>query len=194
MRYTVAGFEYEADPRQCERLLEEMQLDAGCNRAATPGVQPLAHQLVSDAPLDEKQHTKFRGTSARANYPSADRADVQFASKDICCFMASPTELSLGFLMRLGRYLLGARRLVYKYKWQAADSIECYSDADWSGCGRTRRSTSGGCVMLGKHCITTWSSTQPTVTLSSGEAWFYGVFKSARVALGQQSLMRDLGV
>ena len=194
LRYTPQGFEYEADPRQRERLLEELQLDGACNSAATPGVKPLAHQLEADVPVAEDQHTKFRGTSARANYLSADRAEIQYASKEICRYMSSPTELAATALKRLGKYLLGARRLVYRYKWQAADCIECYSDTDWSGCGRTRRSTSGGCVMIGKHCIKTWSPTQPTVTLSSGEAEFYGVVKAAGIALGQQSLMNDLGV
>ena len=48
--------------------------------------------------------------------------------------------------------------------------------------------------MIGTHCIKTWSTTQPTVTLSSGEAEFYGVVKASGAALGQQSLLRDLGV
>ena len=48
--------------------------------------------------------------------------------------------------------------------------------------------------MIGKHCIKTWSTTQPTVTLSSGEAEFYGVVKASGIALGQQSLLRDLGI
>ena len=47
--------------------------------------------------------------------------------------------------------------------------------------------------MLGKHVLKTWSTTQPTVSLSSGEAEFYGVVKAAGLALGQQSLMKDLG-
>ena len=46
--------------------------------------------------------------------------------------------------------------------------------------------------MLGKHTLNTWSSTQPSVTLSSGEAEFYGVVKAAGAALGHQSLLRDL--
>ena len=48
--------------------------------------------------------------------------------------------------------------------------------------------------MIGKHCIKTWSATQPTVTVSSGEAEFYGVVKAAGTALGQQSLIMDVGV
>ena len=73
-------------------------------------------------------------------------------------------------------------------------SIEVYGDTDWSGCPRTRRSTSGGCVMIGSHCIRTWSSTQASVTLSSGEAEYYGLVKAAGAGLGHQSLMDDLGI
>ena len=47
--------------------------------------------------------------------------------------------------------------------------------------------------MLGGHVLKTWSTTQPTVSLSSGEAEFYGVVKAAGSALGQQSLMKDMG-
>ena len=48
--------------------------------------------------------------------------------------------------------------------------------------------------MIGSHCIRTWSSTQPSVTLSSGEAEYYGLVKAAGAGLGHQSLMSDLGV
>ena len=46
--------------------------------------------------------------------------------------------------------------------------------------------------MIGRHCIRTWSSTQPSVTLSSGEAEYYGLVKAAGAGLGHQSLMQDL--
>ena len=48
--------------------------------------------------------------------------------------------------------------------------------------------------MIGSHCIRTWSSTQPSVTLSSGEAEYYGLVKAAGAGLGHQSLMLDLGL
>ena len=48
--------------------------------------------------------------------------------------------------------------------------------------------------MIGSHCIRTWSSTQASVTLSSGEAEYYGLVKAAGAGLGHQSLMDDLGV
>ncbi len=45
--------------------------------------------------------------------------------------------------------------------------------------------------MLGSHVIKHWSSTQPSVTLSSGEVEFYGVVRGAGMGLGYQSLLRD---
>ena len=55
----------------------------------------------------------------------------------------------------------------------------------------TRRSTSGGLIMLGNHMIKFWSSSQPVIALSSGEAEFYALVKSATQAKVPSSLMRD---
>ena len=41
--------------------------------------------------------------------------------------------------------------------------------------------------------IKSWSSTQPGVTLSSGEAEVGGVIRGSGMGLGFQSLMADLG-
>ena len=47
--------------------------------------------------------------------------------------------------------------------------------------------------MFGKHVILIWSSTQPSVTLSPGEAEFYGLVKAAGAGLGHQSITKDFG-
>ena len=48
--------------------------------------------------------------------------------------------------------------------------------------------------MFGKHAVKHWSSTQSSITLSSGEAEFHGVVKGAGVALGFQALLRDFAL
>ena len=48
--------------------------------------------------------------------------------------------------------------------------------------------------MLGQHLIKSWSTTQVPISLSSGEAEFYGVVKASSVALGYQAMMEDLGL
>jgi hypothetical protein len=108
--------------------------------------------------------------------------------------MSQPTTGSLEALKRLCRFLVGAPRLVWRYDYQDECQISVYSDTDWAGCPRTRKSTSGGCILMGKHLIKSWSSTQASVALSSGEAEFYGVVKAAGAGLGYQALLRDFGV
>ena len=47
--------------------------------------------------------------------------------------------------------------------------------------------------MLGPHCVRHWSTTQSTISLSSGEAELHGISKGMSHAMGMQSLCHDLG-
>ena len=195
VRWTTEGLEMEADPRQAEKLLRDLKLDGeGVKVAASPGVKATRDQLDADLPLDKTKATPYRAVVARANYLAADRPELQFAAKEVCRWMSAPTEASLNALKRLGRYVAGHRRMVFKYPWQRVDRIDTYSDTDWAGCPKTRKSTSGGCLMLGRHLLKSWSSTQASVALSSGEAEFYGVVKAGGISLGYQALLADVGI
>ena len=107
--------EYEADPRQGEKLLESLGLDNGCKATATPGLKPVIEMLKDDKLLSRDSHTMFRALAARANYLAQDRIDLQFAAKEVCRFMSSPTDPAEAALKRLGRYVLGHKRVVYTY-------------------------------------------------------------------------------
>ena len=48
--------------------------------------------------------------------------------------------------------------------------------------------------MHGSHLIKSWSVNQSVIALSSGEAEYYASVKSASIAMGIQSLCKDLGV
>ena len=48
--------------------------------------------------------------------------------------------------------------------------------------------------MHGSHLIKSWSVNQSVIALSSGEAEYYALVKSAAIVLGVQSLCSDLGV
>ena len=192
VRWTSRGLEYEADPRQAERLVEDLQLD-GANTVTTPGVKPLAHQIEAEESLPEREHTPFRGRGARSNDLGPDRPDIIYSAKEICRGMSSPTDLHNTALKRLGRYLKARPRLVFRFDYQEVSHLEAYADTDWAGCPRTRRSTSGGCLMVGSHLLKCWSSTQAGVAMSSGEAEFYGAVKGASAGLGMRALYADIG-
>ena len=48
--------------------------------------------------------------------------------------------------------------------------------------------------MWGNHMIKSWSLTQSTVSLSSGEAEYYAIVKGGSVGLGMRTMLKELGV
>ena len=80
------------------------------------------------------------------------------------------------------------------FKWQPVYSkLVTYSDSDWAGCVKTRRSTSGGMVLRGSHLLAHWSSTQSTVALSSAEAELNALIKGASESLGLLNMLKAMG-
>ena len=73
------------------------------------------------------------------------------------------------------------------------DYIDIFVDTDFAGCAQTRRSTSGGVILYHGHCVKHWSTTQTTLSLSSGESELHGISKGVSLGLGMQSLILDLG-
>ena len=93
------------------------------------------------------------------------------------------------------RYLQGGPRVVNIYRWQRVpERLVVWVDSDHAGCKTTRKSTSGGLLMCGRHCIKTWSSTQRIIATSSGEAEYYGMVRGGSIGLGIRSMMKDFGV
>ena len=108
--------------------------------------------------------------------------------------MSKPRRADWQALRRIARYLKHQPRLVYQYPGQEESEITVFVDSDFAGCLETRRSTSGGCMMLGRHLVKHWSSTQKKTALSSGEAELSGVLKGSSEGLGLQSVLHDLGL
>lgn len=50
-----------------------------------------------------------------------------------------------------------------------------------------------GVIMLGNHCMTSWSKTQEMITKSSAEAELYAVVRGGTEGLGMLTLLKDMG-
>ena len=135
------------------------------------------------SPLLPAEATQYRALAARLNYLALDRQDIQFATKEVAKYMATPSQGSWILLKRLARYLVGAPRLVQHVAWQGKGQDICtYTDSDWAGDKVSRKSTSGGVVALGHHCLKSWSKTQNVIALSSGEAELYATNTAASLS------------
>ena len=139
--------------------------------------------------------SKYRQLAARLNFLAQDRCDIQYATKELAKAMSKPHESDWERLKRMGRYLLGRPRYCLHFHHQnMVYAINGMTDSDWAGDKVSRKSTSGGCVMLGNHVIKSWSTNQSVIALSSGEAELYALTRGVSQCLGIQSMLMDLGI
>ena len=199
IRWFAAGsaggerIELEADPRHGEILIQQMGLDdERAKPVSTPGVKPTADEDEGKELTAEERYS-YRSWAMRASYLAQDRCELQFACKEAARRMQEPHTADLRALKRIARFLKGHPRCIIVYARQSETYLlDVYSDSDWAGCRRTRRSTSSSYMMNGKHLILSSSTTQNVIATSSGEAEFYALTKSASRAIGGCAMAADL--
>ena len=175
-------------------MVKELGLE-GANALMVPGVDETGPDENEKDEEEKPGDKKFRGLAARLNYLALDRPDLQYASKCISRYMTRPCEKGWKMIKRVGRYLIGHGRMVQSFPFgHDHEMVIGYGDSDWAGCKTDQKSTSGGVLTWGGHVVKTWSSTQQTLSLSSGEAELYALTKTACQTLGAMQLLKDLGI
>ena len=181
VRWEESGISYEADPRHSELIVRGT--GAGTRRVTTPMVKiQTSRSRFAEGPIEEEEGEGARGEegeelspedaalyrslAARGIYLGLDRADISYTAKELCRRFQSPTCADMAKLRRLGQYLADAPRLQYWLPWQDAAELRVYTDTDFAGCSHTRKSTSGGCALVGMHLVMRWAATQKAAKLS----------------------------
>ena len=199
LRHTGDGIEYYADEKHEAEIRSEFGIEPGSNGLESPvekeDIKQDFDEEHDDPEMDVQQAKKYRAVAARGNYLSLDRMDLQFAAKESCRQMARPRASGAARMKRVARYLSKYPKLVWHFGrgHDLEDIIDVYSDSDWAGCRRTRRSTSGGVATIDGCTVKHWSSTQGSVALSVGEAEYYALIKAAAEGLGLVALGKDMG-
>ena len=197
--YTPAGLEWEGDKKHCVAFFQKLGVDPKTlSGVQTPGAKVDNEKGVSEGktgiPLSAADAKLYRGCVALLNYMSQDRADLSVASKEVSKNMASPTSIDWAPVKRVARYLSVHPRCVSLFPWQMqVAKVSAYTDSDWAGDIRTRKSTSGGCLLRGRHLVCHWSRTQQNIALSSAEAELNGICKASAEGLGAVYMARELG-
>ena len=84
--------------------------------------------------MSNEEHTKFSSVAARINFLATDRADLQFASKDLCRGLASPHKSDWEKARRIARYLMHRPRAVQVFHFEdESEQMQGFADADWAG-------------------------------------------------------------
>ena len=146
-----------------------------------------------EVPLTDQEAGYYRSVVMRIGYLSMDRPDMLRTVRELAKGLTSPTSFHWSLLKRAARYLKGVPRLVQLMPSQDSFGIiQCWSDN--AGCVRTRKSTTGTVIQLGRSVIKATAKGQAVIALSSGEAEYYGLISTARAALGEQAMLADWNI
>nr|GFB71399.1 putative ribonuclease H-like domain-containing protein [Tanacetum cinerariifolium] len=82
----------------------------------------------------------------------------------------TPTTLNLEAVKKIFKYLKGQTKLGLWYPKESPLVLESYSDSDYAGSNKDRKSTTSGCQFLGSRLISWQCKKQTTVATSSTKA------------------------
>lgn len=149
--------------------------------------------VEDETPLND--HIPYREMIGSLLYAAiSTRIDVAFAVGKASRSVASPTNSDLQLVTRIFRYLNGEPDLGLSYRSDRHDGLVTYCDADYAGCNKTSRSTTGLIVMFGGAPIHWQSARQEIVTTSSTEAETVSLCTAVKDSLWLFNFATELGI
>ena len=88
--------------------------------------------------LDGKEARCFRALATRANSLALDRADMQYATKEMCRGMALPMAGDMRKLRRLARYFITRPRVISEFVFQGLGRLPKDGQVDEWWCDHNR--------------------------------------------------------
>jgi hypothetical protein len=106
--------------------------------------------------------------------------------------MHTPREPHITALKRILHYLRGSLDYGLLLRPSPTSKLVVYTDADWSGCPDTCRSTSCYTVFLGANLVCWAAKRQPVISRSSAEAEYHVVANDVIEASWLRQLLQEL--
>jgi hypothetical protein len=164
---------------------------------ANPMTSPYSNEERDDDSPTLTADTPYREAIGSLLYlAGCTRPDIAFAVSRASQHLATPTEQDWTAAKRILKYVLATYRYgpVYCKDSNTAAKLSVYSDADFSGCTNSRRSTSGVLVTLANAPIIWSSKRQLSVALSTTEAEFIAASEASKEAVWVNGLLNELGI
>jgi hypothetical protein len=151
-------------------------------------------KLSADLSGTAVNSTHYRGIIGSLMYLTASRPDIMFSTCLCARFQSDPKLSHLTAAKRILRYLKGTPNLGLWYPKDSGFDLIGYSDSDYAGCQLDRKSTSGGCQLLGGK-LTSWTSKkQNTVSTSTAEAEYVSAASCCAQVLWMKNQLADYGM
>nr|GEX37577.1 uncharacterized mitochondrial protein AtMg00810-like [Tanacetum cinerariifolium] len=121
----------------------------------------------SDSPVNVHLYRSMIGSLM---YLTTSMPDIMFAVSACSRHQVTPTTSNLEVVKKIFKYLKGQPKLGLWYPKESPLMLEAYSDSDYAGANKDRKSTTGECQFLGRRLISWQCKKQTIVATSSTEA------------------------
>uniref|UniRef100_A0ABD2WT57 Integrase catalytic domain-containing protein n=1 Tax=Trichogramma kaykai TaxID=54128 RepID=A0ABD2WT57_9HYME len=171
-----------------KKILERFGMSE-CNVAKTPVINQQFSTGENDT-LDEK--IPYRSAVGSLMYLCcATSPDIAFAVSRAARALSSPTHQDWIAVKRIFRYIKGTIDFGLCYT-SSTKGLCAYTDADYAGDLKTRRSTNGFVAMIGHAAVSWTSQLQKSVALSTTEAEFVAASEGAKELVWLNRLMSEI--
>nr|GEV38916.1 copia protein [Tanacetum cinerariifolium] len=137
--------------------------------------------------------TKYRSMIGSLMYLMSSRPDIVHATCLCARCQAKPTDKHLKEVKRIFRYLRGTINTGLWYTKDSGFELTGFSDADYTGCKDTFKSTSGGSQFLGEKLVSWSSKKQDCTTLSTAKAEYVSLSACCTQVLWIRTQLTDYG-
>jgi hypothetical protein len=142
-------------------------------------------------PVDQ---TLYRSMIGSLLYLTASRPEIMFSVCMCARFQANPKKAHLHAVKRILMYFKHTSCVGLWYPKGATFDLIGYSDSDYVGCKIDRKSTSGGCHLLGRSLVSWTSQKQNSVALSTAEAEYVATGACCTQILYMKQTLLDYGL
>ncbi|CAM8888862.1 unnamed protein product [Rhodiola kirilowii] len=171
-------------------LLQEHDM-IECKPAKTP--LPIKHTLSLSTAAVIEDPMPYRKLVGKLIYLTITRPDLAHSVQILSQYMSAPTSDHLQAAHRLLRYIKGAPAQGLFFSAKSDLILSAFCDADWAACPKTRRSTTGFCVLIGESLVSWKSKKQPIVSRSSAESEYRSMASTCSEILWLLRLLADMG-
>lgn len=162
--------------------------------AAKPSEFPMEqhHKLMAESGELIENPSMYRHLVGSLKYLTITRPDIAYAVGIVSQFMHEPRKPHLDAVYWILKYIKSNPGLLLSSA--GSHRITGYSDADWAGCPKDRRSTTGYCIFIGNSLVAWKSQKQSTVARSSAEAEYRAMASTACELIWMKALLWEIGL
>lgn len=114
--------------------------------------EPLIPRTDGEASPSEKEN--YQGITGSLMFSMVEtRPDIAFSTSVVSRFAKNPSRQHTEAVKTIHRYLKGSRDRAITYGGQDKLLVEGYSDSDWAGDKKSRKSTSGASELVFENSI-----------------------------------------